>query len=139
MSDLPRLNRHYAMNVAETASTFAETIIGNATVANAKSKEEKNFTLNAKFENATAMFLNIHARFLFETAFYEERLKGIVSEERFNELMVHAQKEAYCDSLAVIIRISGVVNYISLLMKYLFITFRTRLAIYSVWVFTRNT
>lgn len=100
MNDLPRLNQNYAMNVAETASTFAETIISNATVANAKSKEEKITLLNAKLENATAMFLNIHARFLFETAFHEERLKGIVTEERLNELMVNAQKEAYCDSLA---------------------------------------
>ena len=57
MKDLPSLNRNYAMNVAETASTFAETIIGNATVANAKTKEEKISLLNAKIENATAMFL----------------------------------------------------------------------------------
>ena len=48
-------------------------------------------------ENAIAMFLNIHARFLFEKAFYEERSKGIVSEQRINELMVNAQKEAYGD------------------------------------------
>lgn len=100
MRDLPVLNRQYAMNVAETASTFAETIIGNATVANAKTKEEKITLLNAKLENATAMFLNIHARFLFEKAFYEERTEGIVSENRINELMIHAQKEAYGDSLA---------------------------------------
>jgi oligoendopeptidase F len=100
MNDLPRLNQHYAMNVAETASTFAETIISNATVANAKSKEEKISLLNAKMENAIAMFMNIHARFLFETAFYEERTKGFVTEERLNELMVNAQKEAYCDRLA---------------------------------------
>ncbi|WMM89783.1 M3 family oligoendopeptidase [Heyndrickxia coagulans] len=100
MRDLPRLNREYAMNVAETASTFAETIIGNATVANAKSKEEKVSLLNAKLENATAMFLNIHARFLFEKSFYEERSKGIVSEQRLNELMEKAQKEAYADSLS---------------------------------------
>ena len=100
MKDLPSLNRNYAMNVAETASTFAETIIGNATVANAKTKEEKISLLNAKIENATAMFLNIHARFLFEKAFYEERSKGIVSEQRINELMVNAQKEAYGDSLS---------------------------------------
>jgi oligoendopeptidase F len=100
MRDLPVLNRQYAMNVAETASTFAETIIGNATVANAKTKEEKITLLNAKIENATAMFLNIHARFLFEKAFYEERSEGIVSEARINELMLHAQKEAYCESLA---------------------------------------
>ena len=100
MRDLPALNQQYAMNVAETASTFAETIIGNATVANAKTKEEKITLLNAKMENATAMFLNIHARFLFENAFYAERSKGIVSEQRLNELMVNAQKEAYGDSLS---------------------------------------
>lgn len=100
MRDLPSLNRQYAMNVAETASTFAENIIGNATVANAKTKEEKATLLNAKMENATAMFLNIHARFLFEKAFYEERTKGIVSEQRINELMVEAQKSAYGDSLS---------------------------------------
>ncbi|MCQ6276363.1 M3 family oligoendopeptidase [Bacillus sp. V3B] len=100
MRDLPSLNRSYAMNVAETASTFAETIIGNATVTNAKTKEEKITLLNAKMENATAMFLNIHARFLFEKSFYEERSKGIVSEQRINELMVQAQEEAYGDSLS---------------------------------------
>ena len=100
MNDLPQLNQEYAMNVAETASTFAETIISNATVANAKTKEEKIGLLNSKMENATAMFMNIHARFLFEKSFYEERTKGIVSEQRINELMENAQKEAYCDSLA---------------------------------------
>jgi len=100
MRDLPMLNRRYAMNVAETASTFAETIIANATLANAKTKEEKITLLNMKLENATAMFLNIHARFLFEKAFYEERMKGIVPLERLNELMTNAQKEAYCDALA---------------------------------------
>src|SRR5690625_122118 len=100
MKDLPALNQKYAMNVAETASTFAETIIGNATVENAQSKEEKVALLGAKLEGATAMFLNIHARFLFEDAFYEERAEGIVSEKRLNELMVEAQREAYADSLS---------------------------------------
>lgn len=100
MKDLPSLNRQYAMNVAETASTFAETIIGNATIKNAKTDVEKISLLNSKLENATAMFLNIHARFLFENAFYEERSNGIVSEKRLNELMVQAQKEAYGDNLS---------------------------------------
>ncbi|TMN21626.1 M3 family oligoendopeptidase [Lentibacillus cibarius] len=100
MKDLPDLNREYAMNVAETASTFAETIITNATLAGAASEAEKVTLLNTKLENATAMFLNIHARFLFEDAFYTERAKGIVSEKRLNELMVEAQKQAYGDSLA---------------------------------------
>lgn len=43
--------------------------------------------------------MNIHARFLFETRFYEARKQGMVSSQRLNELMVEAQKEAYCNSL----------------------------------------
>lgn len=100
MKDLPRLNRGYAMNVAETASTFAETIIDNAAINNAKSDEEKISLLASKLETATAMFLNIHARFLFEDAFYKERKEGLVPAHRLNELMVEAQKEAYVDSLS---------------------------------------
>src|SRR5699024_8182950 len=100
MKDVPYVNRRYAMNVAETASTFAETIINNATVENAASTEEKISLLGSKLDGATAMFLNIHARFLFEDAFYTERAEGVVSETRLNELMEAAQKESYGDSLA---------------------------------------
>ena len=100
MRDLPTLNQKYAMNVAETASTFAETIIANATVAKAKSEAEKLSLLNDKISNSVAMFMDIHARFLFETAFYEERTQGIVPEKRLNELMTEAQKKAFCDGLA---------------------------------------
>ncbi|WP_373836680.1 M3 family oligoendopeptidase [Jeotgalibaca arthritidis] len=100
MWDLPTMNTRYAMNVAETASTFAETIVSSATVDAAESDEEKISLLNTKLENATAMFLNIHARFLFEQAFYTERQKGLVSAERLSELMVDAQKEAFQNQLS---------------------------------------
>ncbi|WP_407372251.1 M3 family oligoendopeptidase [Carnobacterium sp.] len=100
MTDLPTLNQHYAMNVAETASTFAEMIVADATVKEAASKEEKITLLDTKIQNALAMFLNIHARFLFETSFYNERQNGIVTDERLSELMEEAQKEAYQDSLS---------------------------------------
>ncbi|WP_367183393.1 M3 family oligoendopeptidase [Sporosarcina sp.] len=100
MKDLPELNQGYAMNVAETASTFAETIIADATVKNAATDEEKISLLANKLEGATAMFLNIRARFLFEDQFYTERAEGIVSEKRLNELMTAAQKEAFGDSLS---------------------------------------
>lgn len=100
MWDLPTMNTRYAMNVAETASTFAETIVSSATVDAAESDEEKISLLNTKLENATAMFLNIHARFLFEQAFYTERQKGLVSAERLSELMVDSQKEAFQNQLS---------------------------------------
>lgn len=100
LRDVPYYNQQYAMNVAETASTFAELIIQNATIEAAKSDEEKISLLATKLESATAMFLNIHARFLFEDSFYEERKEGFVAESRLNELMEAAQKEAYGNRLA---------------------------------------
>lgn len=100
MRDLPALNRGYAMNVAETASTFAELVISDATVQEAQSEEERINLLDNKIQRSATMFMNIQARFLFESRFYEERKKGIVTENRLNELMEAAQKEAFEDSLS---------------------------------------
>jgi len=99
MAGVHPLNRSYAMNVAETASTFAEMIVADASVKNAKSKEEKIALLEDKIQRSVAFYMNIHARFLFETRFYEERKQGIISTERLNQLMLAAQKEAYCEAL----------------------------------------
>lgn len=100
MWDLPALNRDYAMNVAETASTFAELIVADATLKAAKTKEEKINLLDTKLQNALAMFMNIHSRFIFENRFYSARQEGLVSEEEITQLMVEAQKEGYHDALA---------------------------------------
>lgn len=99
MNDVHGLNQGYAMNVAETASTFAETIVANASIQLANTKEEKQTLLEDKIQRSIAFFMNIHARFLFEQRFYEERKKGMVPVDRLNKLMVEAQKEAYCDAL----------------------------------------
>ncbi|MFP5113690.1 M3 family oligoendopeptidase [Bacillaceae bacterium C204] len=99
MKGVHHLNRNYAMNVAETASTFAEMIVSDAAVKNAKNEDEKLVLLDDKIQRTVALLMNIHARFLFETQFYEERKQGPVAVERLNELMLEAQKEAYCDAL----------------------------------------
>ena len=99
MNDLPALAQDYAMNVAETASTFAEMVVSDAAVRLARDEQEKLVLIEDKIQRAVAFFMNIHARFLFETRFYEERKRGLVSVERLNELMVEAQREAYCDAL----------------------------------------
>lgn len=99
MNDLHILNQHYAMNVAETASTFAEMILADAAVKQATSKEEKISLLEDKVRRGITFFMNIHARFLFETNFYEERKQGMVPVKKLNDLMIAAQKEAYCDAL----------------------------------------
>ncbi|OKP93790.1 M3 family oligoendopeptidase [Paenibacillus sp. P32E] len=100
LEDLPLFNQNYAMNVAETASTFAEVIVADAQVKAAASSEEKIALLEAKIQNSVAFFMNIHARFLFETRFYEKRKQGLVNAEELSELMVEAQKEAYCGILS---------------------------------------
>lgn len=101
MRDLPYFATDYAMNVAETASTFAEMIVGDAALEAAANKDERIAFLDDKIQRSVALLMNIHARFLFETRFYEERKEGFVTTARLNELMLEAQKEAYADALDV--------------------------------------
>lgn len=96
------LNRQYAMGVAETASTFAEMIVADAALKSAQTEDEKLALLEDKIKRSATFFMNIHARFLFETRFYEERKEGVVSAARLNELTEEAQKEAYGDALDVV-------------------------------------
>ncbi|MER2127416.1 M3 family oligoendopeptidase [Solibacillus sp. FSL H8-0523] len=93
------LNRRYAMNVAETASTFAEMIVADAAVEEATNEQEKIALLEDKIQRSVAFFMNIHARYLFETRFYEERKNGVVSTKRINEIMEEAQVEAHAGGL----------------------------------------
>lgn len=95
MNELPPFAMQYAMNVAETASTFAEVTVADAAIANAKTPEARLSLISDKLQRAATLMLNIHARFIFETNFYEERRKGLVSKDRLCELMVAAQQEAF--------------------------------------------
>lgn len=100
MDEVDQLNQSYAMNVAETASTLAEMIVADAAVEAAETKEERLPLIEDKIQRSIAFFMNIHARFLFETRFYEARKEGFVSTEQLNQIMEEAQKEAYGDQLS---------------------------------------
>ncbi|HCM89516.1 MULTISPECIES: M3 family oligoendopeptidase [Vagococcus] len=99
MWDLPVMSQDYAMNVAETASTFAELIVADATLKQAKSDEEKINLIDVKMQNAIAMFMNIHTRFIFENNLHEARKDNVLTDEEITQLMLDAQKESYCNSL----------------------------------------
>lgn len=90
----------YPMNLAETASTFAEAILGDRRLADAKSTGEKLGILNSMLSDSVAFMMNIHTRFLFENRFHVERKDGEVSADRLTELMLEAQKESYLDAFA---------------------------------------
>jgi pepF/M3 family oligoendopeptidase len=102
MNDLPPLAQDYAMNVAETASTFAEMLVSDAAVKMTEDGEEKLALLEDKIQRAVAFFMNIHARFLFETRFYAKRCDGLVTAEELSELMEAAQREAFSDQLGAV-------------------------------------
>ncbi|GEO25381.1 oligoendopeptidase [Alicyclobacillus acidoterrestris] len=100
MRGMPQLLTNYAMNVAETASTFAEMIVSDASVREATNPTEQLSLLEDKVGRSIAMFMNIHARFLFETRFYEARKRGLLDAEDLNRLMQEAQTEAFGGALA---------------------------------------
>lgn len=99
MNDLPALAQEYAMNVAETASTFAELIVIDAAIKQATTREEKVILLEDKLQRALSFFMDIHSRFLFETRFYEARKQGPISAEEISKMMVEAQKEGFAGAL----------------------------------------
>ena len=100
LRDQPVFLRDYPMNLAETASTFAEAVLGENRLAASKSNHEKLEILDQMLGDSVVFLMNIHARFLFEDSFHQERAAGEVSVSRLSELMKAAQQEAYCDTLA---------------------------------------
>jgi len=91
-------NSSYTMPVAETASTFCETIVKNAALKNAD-KEEKIFILEQSLKGSTQVIVDILSRFTFESEVFEKRRQTPLNVRMLNEMMTNAQKEAYGDSL----------------------------------------
>lgn len=96
----PFFLQDYPMNLAETASTFAEAVLGEQQLQAAKSATEEIKLLDNMLSDAVAFLMNIHARFIFENRFHTERLAGEVPAARLSELMQQAQQEAYLNGLA---------------------------------------
>src|SRR5699024_5782769 len=82
--------------------TLSELIILDNALEQAKSYEEKLSLLDEKLKRSVMNFMNIHSRFLFEKAFYEERKKGNIPSSRLNELMQQSINEGYKGSMATI-------------------------------------
>lgn len=92
------LNSDYPMPIAETASTFCETIIKKAAIKDA-TEEDALAILESEISDATQVIVDIYSRFLFEKSLFEERKDGALSVEEIKGLMINAQKESYGDGL----------------------------------------
>ncbi|UCD94284.1 MAG: M3 family oligoendopeptidase [Candidatus Zixiibacteriota bacterium] len=100
IQDFPQFAMIYPMTLAETASIFNEFLLTDTVLSKATDPSEKLMLLDQKLANAYILFCNLHARFIFDTAFYTERKNGLVPRARLDELMVESQKKAFADTLA---------------------------------------
>ena len=100
MRDLPDSQCEYGMSVAETASTFGESVVRDALLARAKTPAEQ---LDIVWEEASALaafVLNIPARFTFERGVYEARVERPLRPAELGERMSAAWTHWYGDCLA---------------------------------------
>lgn len=93
------LNTRYTMPVAETASTFNETIIMNAAIRDAASDQEKAMLIESMLQDITQVICDIYSRFLFESEVVEKRKNQFLFSKDLEEIMISAQKTAYGDGL----------------------------------------
>ena len=92
------LNTDYSMPVAETASTFNESLIMEAIIKEA-SGMEKMALIESQLQDITQIMCDIYSRYLFETEVFEKSKQGFLFADELNEIMLRAQKTAYGDGL----------------------------------------
>lgn len=92
------LNTEYPMPIAETASTFCETIVKKAAI-----KEADKITalaiLESEISDCNQVIVDIYSRFLFEKSLFEARKESALTVDQIKKLMLDAQREAYGDGL----------------------------------------
>ena len=92
------LNCDYPMPIAETASTFCETIVKNALLKKSSVAEKKVILENDISDNAQ-IIVDIMSRFLFEDKVLELRKNGSLSAQELCEIMLDAQIKTYGEGL----------------------------------------
>ncbi|MCT4544677.1 MAG: M3 family oligoendopeptidase [Vallitalea sp.] len=98
LKDEELLNRSYSMPIAETASTFCETIIIKSALANWDDKKRFEI-LNDQVIRYVSIIMDIYSRYLFEKTLFEKREDTTVSVEQLCNIMADAQQKAYGKAL----------------------------------------
>jgi oligoendopeptidase F len=95
----PELQTVTPMTLAETASTFCETLVTDAALAAAASPQEELSILETFLIGATQVVVDIHSRYQFEKEVFERRELAELSAEDFCEIMLRCQSATYGDGL----------------------------------------
>ena len=86
------------MTLAETASTFCETILRKAALKTVGADEQIGI-LEGALQDAAAITIDITSRFLFESSVFEKRGERELSADEFCQLMLDAQKQTYGEAI----------------------------------------
>lgn len=92
------LQRMSPSTLAETASTFCETVIRNAALA-AVPPAEQLAILESSLQDSTQVVVDIACRFRFERTVFDARRERELSVDDLNAAMLQAQRETYGDGL----------------------------------------
>lgn len=93
------LQQTIPMTLAETASIFCETIIVDAALDQAGSREEQLAILETDLIGKTQVIVDITSRFMFESEVFARRAKSELSADDLSEIMLRCQKATYGDGL----------------------------------------
>lgn len=92
------MNQDYSMPIAETASTFNETHLGQLALREANAEEKLNL-LESSLMEQTQCIVDIYSRYLFESAVFEQSQGKFLMAEDLKQIMLQAQKESYGEGL----------------------------------------
>ncbi|HBB13911.1 MAG TPA: peptidase M3 [Treponema sp.] len=94
MKGKPALFFDYPMTLAETASTFAETIVKQDMIQQAEGSDKIKI-IDLDLQDTSQVLVDILCRFYFEQSVFEEREKGELNANDFCRLMLAAQEKTY--------------------------------------------
>ncbi|MNX42211.1 Oligoendopeptidase F, plasmid [compost metagenome] len=100
LRDAPLAQRDYPKTLAETASLFAETLVRDALLARAQTREQRLAIAWMDGERVASLLLDVPSRFHFERALVAGRAEGYLGAGQLRAMMKSAKQQWYGDSLS---------------------------------------
>lgn len=98
MKNQPASFYDYPMTLAETASTFAETIVKQDIISKSTGFDKLQ-ALELDLQDASQVLVDILSRFYFERSVFQERKNGELNAKDFCRLIIQAQNDSYGSGL----------------------------------------
>ena len=99
LKDRTPLQKQTPMTLAETASIFCETVVQQQALSTATGAERL-YVLETQLMGQAQVVVDIHSRFLFESAVFAQREKRDLSPAELSGLMQQAQRDTYGEALS---------------------------------------